>query len=107
MFQNVDRKVQEMLEKYGPGETQQSNLYVQIIDDAAHFFAVLITIFLLDFMVCQHLLNIRLDLISMSPKKNPKSSLPTGYLISTSAISCIRPLIVTPFHANPTSPAHT
>lgn len=69
MFQNVDREVQEMLGKYGPGETQQSNLYVQIIDDAAHFFAVLITIFLLDLMVCQHLLNIRLDLISVTEKE--------------------------------------
>lgn len=41
MFQNVDRENQGMLGKYGPGETQQSNLYVQIIDDAAHFLSCL------------------------------------------------------------------
>lgn len=37
MFENVDRENQQMLGKYGPGETQQTNVYVQIIDSVARF----------------------------------------------------------------------
>lgn len=81
-----------MFGKYCPGETQQINMYsyVQIIDDTAHFLPpLLVTIFLLYFMVISTFVEyIRLALISMSLKKKPKSSLPTGYLIYTSAISC-------------------